>query len=94
MDNLTLAIKLSDKLGWGDMLSQIALPAIQEIIYISGESAEELLKIDDSDVIFAFLAGLDAEQSDIISLLMVRGEIEDYMRKGMSHTEAMNEWWK
>lgn len=94
MDNLSLAIKLSDKLGWGDMLSHIALPAIAEIIYISGDSAEELLKIEDSNVIFAFLAGIDAEESDIISLLSVREEIEEYMRKGMTHTEAINEWWK
>ena len=94
MDRLDLAIKLSHKLGWEDMLMHIALPAIEEIIYISGNSIEDLLKIEDSDVVFGFLAGLDAEQSDIVSLLNVRNEIEDCMRKGMSHINAINEWWK
>lgn len=94
MDRLDLAIKLSKKLGWEDMLVHIALPAIEELIAITGQEIEELLDVADPDVIFGFFAGLDADQSDIVSLLSVRKEIEDCMRKGMSHTDAINEWWK
>ena len=94
MDKLSLAIQLSNKLGWGDMLAHIALPAIEELIAITGQEIEELLDIADPDVIFGFFAGLDADQSDIVSLLSVRKEIEDCMRQGISHTDAISEWWK
>jgi len=93
MDKLGLMLKLSDKLGWGDMLCHIALPALQEIITISGKSVEELLTLDVDDV-FGFLAGIDVTYEDWESLISLRGEIEECMRKGMSHTDAINEWWK
>lgn len=93
MDNLTLAIKLSDKLGWGDMLAHIALPAIEKIIYISNKTVDELLLLD-ADSIFGFLAGIDVTYEDWSSLISVRDEIEDSMRQGMTHTDAINEWWK
>ena len=93
MDRLDLAIKLSKKLGWEDMLVHIALPAIDEIIYISGLQIDELLKLE-ANHIFSFLAGIDASQEDIASLVSVRAEIEEDMHSGMSHTDAINEWWK
>ena len=93
MDNLSLAIQLSNKLGWGDMLAHIALPAIEEILYISNKSVDELLLLD-ADSIFGFLAGIDVTYEDWSSLISVRDEIEEAMRQGISHTEAINEWWK
>lgn len=93
MDNLSLAIKLSNKLGWEDMLAHIALPAIEEILYISNKSVDELLLLD-ADSIFGFLAGIDVTYEDWSSLISVRDEIEEAMRQGISHTEAINEWWK
>lgn len=93
MDNLSLAIQLSNKLGWGDMLAHIALPAIEEILYISNKTVDELLLLD-ADSIFGYLAGIDVTYEDWSSLISVRDEIEDYMRHGISHIEAINEWWK
>lgn len=92
MDIIDLAIKLSNKLGWGDMLVHIALPAIQEIINTSPISAEKLLALN-SDDIFGILAG-EVTWEDYALFLSLREEIENYMRNGVPFYEAIDEWWK
>lgn len=93
VDRLDLAIKLSKKLGWEDMLVHIALPAIDEILRNFSGSPEYLVTCD-ADDIFGLLGGCDISQSDLLTFCSLRNEIEQSMRKGMSHTDAINEWWK
>ena len=93
MDKIDIAIKLSDKLGWGDMPVHIALPAIDEILAISQLPLGSLLALEDYEI-FGFLAGIDVAQDEYVSFISLRGEIEEYMRNGVPHIEAINEWWK
>lgn len=59
--------------------------------------AKVLIDKWESDNIFALLIEDTAsfygskEEAEFISL---RGEIEGYMRRGMSHDDAIAEWWK
>lgn len=93
MDIINLAIKFSDKLGWGNMPVHIALPAIQEIINTSPIDPEELLTCD-SDDIFGIFAGKEVTHEDYLKFISLRWEIEECMRNGMSHIDALSEWWK
>lgn len=95
MDRLTLAIKLSNMLGWGDMLSHVALPAIDAILEQAakcGITYEYLLTLDSNDI-FGLLAG-DCTAEDCESFVALRFEIESAMMNGAPYTEAINEWWK
>ena len=120
-----LHLAISDKLGWGDMLAEITLPAIQVIInnynrirkeFIipiqelgieDPEIAEDLicfptidksLATEDSDEIFLYLYAQcyhDTVQFDMVyDFISIRGEIEEYMRRGYNYQEAIAEWFK
>ena len=69
-----LHLAISDKLGWGDMLAKIALPAIDRIIngfanismemYGTPESElhlDEVIPKMDADVLFTYLLGQSVE---------------------------------
>lgn len=95
MDTLELYTKLSDKLGWNDMLAHIAIPAIEAILEFAEHISitnEELLSYD-ADNIFGLLAG-DVTAEDCESFVALRFEIESAMMNGAPYTEAINEWWK
>lgn len=93
MDKLSECLQLSEMLGWGDILSQIALPACEEILHISGKSIKELSKLRPNEI-FGFLGGADITHEDYLSLISVRSEIEYEMRHGVNHQNAISEWWK
>lgn len=105
-----LHLELSEHLGWNEMPATVALPALKEIIsnhlnmvaevsmeqFTEESAVNDLLQIE-PDYVFGLL-GSDffgwigsAEEHVFVSL---RGEIEDCMRAGMSHTEAIAEWFK
>lgn len=114
-----LHLAISDKLGWGDMLAEIALPAIDRIISrFLGNIAEatgDVLPMDAAEVLVIYPKWTP---DDIFGLLCpdelssvrctpdfdphfpyemfidLRGEIEEYMRRGMDYQTAINEWFK
>ena len=103
-----LHLAISDKLGWGDMLAKIALPAIQQILENAAEQCSaqieepvgyELLEDDilamSSDALFTLLYSskhLSEEGQHLF--LSLRGEIEACMRHGYNYQEAIAEWFK
>ena len=103
-----LHLAISEKLGWGDMLAEIALPAIQQILENAAEQCSaqieepvgyELLEDDilamSSDALFTLLySPKHLSEEEQHTLLSLRGEIEDYMRRGYNHTTAIAEWFK
>ena len=110
-NNLHLAI--SKKLGWGDMLAEIALPAINYMAtalihvvtietgdLISDERAlYALSKSYTPDEVFGLLAPIDfitkSHWDEMVhDFISLRWEIEDCMRHGMRHQEAIAEWFK
>ena len=107
MDKLQLMQSLAKVLGWGDMQSSIAIPAIEEMINthiariaeVSGdvyapEDCEYLLKWKSDD-----LFGLLMPCEDVAhwnprkyhDFLAMRGEIEGCMLVGYSHKKAIEE---
>ena len=103
-----LHLAISSKLGWGDILAKIALPAIQQILENAAEQCSaqieepvgyELLEDDilamSSDALFTLLYSpkyLSEEEQHM--LLSLRGEIEDYIRRGYDYKSAIAEWFK
>lgn len=103
-------MKLSRHLGWQDMLSQVAMPAIQEIVDnylalkarwgfggLSEEKAVARLLEWSPEGVFALLGynGEDwAGSKEEHMFISLRGEIEFEMRSGSSYQEAIAEWYK
>lgn len=105
-----LHLELSKHLGWDEMPATVALRALKEIInnHISlvadatgyqetEEQALSCLREIDSDKVFGYLICdeiqmLDSEDEHLF--ISLRGEIEDCMLSGMSHQEAISEWFK
>lgn len=103
-------MKLSRHLGWQDMLSQVAMPAIEEIINnhlemisdVTGDCFDEDHVVTDllqwsSDEVFWLLS--PSRYSSLTSyyksmFISLRNEIETEMRSGSSYQEAISEWWK
>ena len=102
---------LSKKLGWDDMLIQVAIPAIDKIVtnaishiadctgdVLCADSVADSLLQDSwtPDDIFSLLVSPDYQEwqkkKDLFTSL--RFEIETFMRRGMSHIEAIAEWYK
>lgn len=102
-------LAISNKLGWGDMLAEIALPAIDRMItnYIGhfSDATGDILSVEDagsvmsgfeSDDLFSLIASpyypeWEQMRDDLINL---RGEIEEYMRRGYDYQTAIAEWFK
>ena len=108
-----LHLAISKKLGWGDMLAEIALPAINHMAsslihiitietgnLISNERALESVSKDYTpDECFGLLAPIDFITKSTLNemvndFISLRGEIEDYMRRGYNYQEAIAEWFK
>jgi hypothetical protein len=102
---------LSKKLGWDDMLIQVAIPAIDKIVtnaishiadctgdVLCADSVADALLQDSwtPDDIFSLLVSPDYQEwqkeKDLFTSL--RFEIETFMRRDMSHIEAIAEWYK
>ena len=91
----TKILKLSEKLGWGDMLTQVAIPALIEIIRVADDYNVDCLSDNlSSDTVFSLLAGPDVYGNELSQFVSLRGEIEECMRHGYSYVESINEWWK
>lgn len=102
-----LHLAISEKLGWGDMLAKIALPAIQQILdncakecsmQIEEPVGYEILEDDilrmDGDNLFTHLIEIRCPHEDRLLIVVLRGEIEEYMRRGMDYQTAIAEWFK
>lgn len=109
MQNYT---SLAHKLGWDDMQSHIAIPAIILILshYIGMifDATGDIIGPDDATAVL--VANWDANEifglllmddflkyegsEELSQFISLRGEIEDYMRKGYTHEQAIAEWYK
>lgn len=105
-----LHLELSKHLGWGAMLATVALPALNSIIcnHIAcvadatgypetEEQATACLLGMDSDKVFGYLICDEIQMlgsEDEHLFISLREEVEDCMRSGMSHTDAIAEWYK
>jgi len=114
-----LHLAISEKLGWGDMLAEVALPAIDRIIsHFLGQIADatgdvlpmcaaEALVVYPKwtpDDIFGLLCPDELSSVRCVSgfdphfpyemFVGLRGEIEEYMRRGMDYQTAIAEWFK
>lgn len=104
-------LAIREKLGWSDMLAEIALPAIDRIITNHASHINDCTgDVLDADTVAASLLQDSWTPDDIFSLLVspdyqewqkekdlftsLRFEIEMFMRRGMSHIEAIGEWYK
>lgn len=90
--NLHLAI--SDKLGWGDMLASVALPAIDRIIEVTGIQDTEVVESFSDTELFTCLGFPLNSLSEIKDFQNLRYEIEQEMFHGASYQEAIDEWFK
>ena len=103
-----LHLAISDKLGWGDMLPKIALPAIQQILENAAKQCSknieepvgyELLEDDinamSADDLFCCLLSKDCyTPKDKYDFECMRFEIEYDMRHGVDYQNAITEWFK
>lgn len=97
-----LHLAISEKLGWGDMLAEIALPAIQQILDncakecsmqieepVGYETLEDDILRMDGDDLFAHLIEVGDPREDYLLIVALRGEIEADMRMGFSYKTAI-----
>jgi len=106
-----LHLAISAKLGWGDMLAEIALPAVDRIVnnfanvsmemYGMSEAELHLYEVMpkmEANVLFSYLLTSSVEDhyslKEIHDFINLRGEIENDMRHGIPHQEAIAEWFK
>ena len=101
---------MSLHLGWGDMLSQVAMPAIEQIVAnhswmcseVTNDDLTEDQAVDDllhwdSDDVFGLLGSDNVfwlGSEEESLFISLRNEIEAEMRSGASYQEAIAEWWK
>lgn len=101
---------MSIHLGWSDILSQVAMPAIEKIVanhsWMCSEATNDELTEDQAvddllhwepDYVFGLLGSDDFRwlgSEDEALFISLRGEIEDEMRSGSSYQEAIDEWYK
>lgn len=90
--NLHLAI--IDKLGWGDMLASVAMPAIDRIIEVSGIQDTEVVESFSGTELFTCLGFPLNSLCEIKDFQNLRWEIEQEMFHGASYQEAIDEWFK
>lgn len=107
--SLNSILALSEKLGWGAMACDIAIPAIKRIVdnlqwAISDrtgdveqpdEVAKDLLEYYTPDQTFALLGYNDdpnyAGSKEEHDMILLRGEIEELMLKGVQYWDALYE---
>lgn len=94
MDKLSLAIQLSSRLNWGDMLAHIALPALDAICneaFLLGLSDDDILSLKPNDI-FGLLVG-DINQEDYQAFIAARPRIEQEMLNGVPYLDAIHMWY-
>lgn len=92
MDTFDLYMAISHKLGWDNMLSHIAIPAIKQIVDNYTLPKCYLLELDGNNL-FGLLIG-ECTVHDWNMFVSLRGEIEYEMFHGITHPEAIDEWFK
>ena len=101
---------MAEHLGWDEIPASVAIDAIQQIInnhmacvadatgYLeTEEQATACLLGMDSDKVFGYLICDEIQMlgsEDEHLFISLREEIEDCMRSGMSHADAIAEWYK
>lgn len=109
----TSHLQLSNKLGWGEMSAEIAIPAMDKMYenfnHCMYEATLETFSFEEfvacvlswtnhtSDEIFKYLYVDEIckeDTEDCYLFVSLRGEIEEYMRRGYSYQDAINEWFK
>ena len=85
--------ELISKLNWDTMDSEIAIPAVEEIISNFPGNPEALLAFN-SDHLFGLLLKGDIPYDDWFTFISLRNEIESSMFNGASYYDAINEWFK
>lgn len=105
---ISLHLAISDKLGWGDMLAEIALPAIQQILENAAKQRsaqmekpvgyesiqDDLLAMSAEDLFVLLCSSERLWEWERHLFLSLRGEIETRMRNGDDYQTAINEWFK
>lgn len=94
MNNSDLHLAISDKLGWGDMLASVAMPAISRIIEVTGIQDTEVVESFSDTELFTCLGFPFNSLSEIKDFQNLRYEIEQEMFRGASYQDAINEWFK
>lgn len=89
-----LHLVISDKLGWGEMLASVALPAIDKIIEVTGIQNAEVVESFSDTELFTCLGFPLNNLSEIKDFQNLRYEIEREMFNGASYQEAIDEWFK
>lgn len=109
----TSHLQLSNKLGWGEMSAEIAIPAMDKMLQNFNFCMEEAgcreFTFEDfvclvcdwqnmpADEIFKYLYVDEIckeDTEDCYLFISLRGEIEEYMSRGYSHQDAIDEWFK
>jgi hypothetical protein len=103
-----LHLAISEKLWWGDMLSFIALPAIQQILENAAEQCsaqieepvgykhieDDILAMSADDLFCCLLPDDCYTPKDKHDFECMRFEIEYDMRHGVDYQKAITEWYK
>lgn len=103
-------LQLSNKLGWREMSAEIAIPAMDKMHenfnHCLYEATLQTFSLEEfvacvlswtSDDIFKYLYVDEIckeDTEDCYLFVSLRGEIEEYMSRGYSYQDAINEWFK